>query len=212
MSCTTNILCDIYFLYSRPNIDWSVDEMHAYLEKNINHLIVVEGHNANKILKDSVLHNDLKLICKTQNVNIYEVEESILLCVAEEHELNYITSISDHLNSIINKVINVTTVSLLRSSDFKADKIPDDFIIKGINSKFNDIEPLKPPNFITGITAAIGTKRFMSNQSFSCYIMYIDIFDEITINKILKHLKRIGLNYNETVKIPSIQEKSNLYM
>lgn len=186
--------------------------MHKYIEKSINHLIVVEGRNANKILKDSVLHSDLKLICKTKNVEIYEVEESTLLCVAEENELNYITSISDHLNSIINKATNITTVSLLRSSDLKADKIPDDFIIKGINSKFDDIEPLKPPNFITGIIAAICTKRLMNDQSFSSYIMYIDIFDEITINKILKHLKRIGLKYNETVKIPSIQEKSNLYM
>lgn len=182
------------------------------MELNIKHLILIEGINANKLLKDSVLRSNPKLISKIGNVDIYKVDESTLLCIAEEKELNYVASISDHLNLCISNAKDITIVSLQRISDFKADKIPDDCIIKGINSKFNDVVPLRSPNFITGISAAIGTKRLLNSQSFSCYVIYIDIFDEITINKILNHLKRIGLRYDESVKIQSIQEKSNLYM
>ncbi|XP_070499875.1 uncharacterized protein [Chironomus tepperi] len=198
--------------FNQPDIVWCIDECQRNIEKNIDHFIVVEGENAKNLLKDSVLHSNLKLICKIRNVDIFEVEEATMLCVAEEQELNYVASISDLLNTFINKANNVTIVSLQRASDLKADKIPDDCCIKGINSKFNDVEALKPPNFITGIGSAVSTKRLLSDQSFSCYIIYIDIYDEITINKILNHLNRIGLKYNECAKIRSFQEKSNLYM
>ena len=199
-------------LHFRPEIVWSIDEHQWNLEKIIDHFVVVEGVNAKKLLKDTVLHGNPKLICKIRKVEIYEVEESTLLCVAEEQDLNYVSSISDLLNTFINKANTATIISLQRTSDFKADRIPDGCIIRGINSKFDDVEHLKPPNFVTGVGGAVSSKRLMNSQAFSCYIIYIDIFDKITVGKILNHLKRIGLKYDENAKIQAIQENSNLYM
>lgn len=195
----------------RPQIKWEFNESQI---ENVEHLILVEGRNAHKLIQNALdLKKDSKLVCSIRNVQVFELKDkTTFLCIAEEQDLNYSASISDYLEIFSKRAKEVTLVSLQSLAEFKSDKLPEDCIIKGINSKFDDIEPLAAPNFITGINAGVCTSRFLLNASFSCYVVYVDFYDEISIRKILYHIKRIGLNFDENVKIKPLNQNSNLYM
>lgn len=199
--------------FCRPEIKWQINPSDQKEQPDVNHFILIEGVNAHKLLKDTVLRDkNIQHICSIRNVKLYEMDKATILCVAEEHDLNYFATITDLIEKWIKGAKEVSLVSLQRLSDFKSDVLPDDCIVRAVNSKFDDIENLNAPNFITGLAAGISTKRLIFDSTFSCYAVYVDLFDEISIKRILGLLKRLDLTYDETINIKAMHQKSYLYM
>ncbi|KAG5680393.1 hypothetical protein PVAND_009902 [Polypedilum vanderplanki] len=176
----------------------------------INRLIVIEGINAKKIIETYVAKN-IQPLCTSKSMQIYNIDNDVL-CVAEEQDLNYYSSMTKFIEEfqIVSK--DVILVSLQSLSEFKNDSKPENCLIRGINSKFNDIPALSSPNFISGVAAGVASNSIMHEKKFACYIIYVDIYDEESIKFILNHLQRVNLPFDDTVKIRALHHKSDLYM
>lgn len=137
---------------------------------------------------------------------------STVVCVVEEKDLNYFATITELLEPWIHAAETCSIVSLQSSSELKSEELPESCTIRGINSKFSDIAPLEAPNFITGVGAGVGTSRKMNSLSFSCYVIYIDLYDVFAIRAILSILKRLELPVDDSVVVKPLHHKSDLYM
>ena len=144
-------------------------------------------------------------------VEIFELKNSTV-CVVEEKDLNYFATITELLEPWIKASENCTIVSLQSSSDYKGEDIPESFFIRSLNSQFKDVQALEAPNFITGVGAGVGTFRKINNLPFSCYVVYIDLYDVFSIKAVLNLLKRLELPHDESVTIKPLHHKSDLYM
>lgn len=169
------------------------------------------------MLKTSITQNEA--ICSLKNkASVYEIGNDIVLCVIdEEKDLNYFSTLTELIDSnFLQEVKECVLISLQPLSEFKAERKPESLIIRSImqsKNVFNDIQALETPNFISGVSAGIATKLSMNkNFPFSCFAIFVDIFDEISIKKILTFLKRFGISYDESVKIKALHHKSDLYM
>lgn len=134
------------------------------------------------------------------------------ICVSEEKDLNYFASITELLKPWIELAEKCSIISLQSLSDFKTDELPESCTIRSINSEFTDIPSLEVPNFITGVAAGVGSLRKLMSLSFSCYIVYIDLYDVFSIRTILDQLKRIGVAYDKSINLRPLHHKSDLYM
>lgn len=180
--------------------------------ENIKNLIIIEGTNALNVVQPSVL----KKMTPVARIDGHKVEifqlENLTVCIVEEKDLNYFATITELLETWITVAENCTIVSLQSFSEYKAEEIPESCFVRAINSQFNDIRSLEVPNFITGVGAGVGTFRKISELTFSCYIVYIDLFDVFSIRIVLNLLKRLELPYDESVTLKPLHHKSDLYM
>jgi hypothetical protein len=211
------VQCHVYkkpSLFSRPEWKWTDAEKggSSSIPSDINRFIIVEGTNANKILTTYVITKNKQPLCTSRNTSVFELENRDYLCVAEEQDLSYYAMITELLSEFQKSAKECIIISLQPSSEYRTDKIPDGCIIRGINSALADIPQLLAPNFITGIGAGVASKRAMYGQTFVCYVLHVDIYDQQTVKTVLQHTKKIGLCYDETIRIKPLHHKSDLYM
>jgi hypothetical protein len=196
----------------RPEWKWNNEEGKTAIDGKIKNLLIFEGANALNVINPSIL----KKKCPAAKLEGHKVEvflvEDFTICVVEEKDLNYFATITELLEPWIAKAENCTIVSLQSLSEFKAENLQESCVVRAINSQLKDIPRLEAPNFITGVGAGVGTFRKLNNQPFSCYIVYIDLFDVFSIKLILNLLKRLNLSYDETVTLRPLHHKSDLYM
>jgi hypothetical protein len=148
------------------------------------------------------------------NVDVFVVgDNEFTICVAEEKDLNYFSTITELLQPLIKSAESCTIMSLQSTTEYRASQQqPESCFIRSIASKFSDITPLEVPNFITGTGAGVATFRKLLDLQFSCFVVYIDIYDVIAIRTVLELLKRIGAPHDETIPLKPLNHKSNLYM
>lgn len=144
-------------------------------------------------------------------MEIYKLNNTVL-CIAEENDLNYFSSITELLSDFIKVSTECSIISLQRIMDFKAIQMPKSCHVTSYNSKFSDIPALESPNFFSGISAGVATRRHLINLPYSCYTVYVDIYDVVSLKIILELLKRIGLSYDEKISLRALHHKSDLYM
>lgn len=126
--------------------------------------------------------------------------------------MNYFATITELLEPWIKAAEKCTIISLQSTSEYKAEDVPESCFIRAINSQFKDLKSLDPPNFITGVGAGVGTFRKLNDLQFACYIVYIDLYDVLSIRTVLNLLKRLQLPHDESIKLKSLHHKSDLYM
>lgn len=195
----------------RPVWKFNSEDGKPPVEK-IKNFVVVEGTNALNVIQPSILKKTSPVAkLDGHKVELFEIE-NFTICVVEEKDLNYFATISELLEPWTSKAENFTVVSLQSASEYKAEEVPESCIVRSINSKFTDIAQLEVPNFITGVGAGTATLRKMNDLTFSCYIIYIDLYDVFSVKTVLSLLKRLGLPHDESVTLRPLQHKSNLYM
>jgi hypothetical protein len=176
--------------------------------------IIVDGLKSLNVLQPSILKKISPVASLIDHkVEVFKIDNDTILCAVEEINLNYFATITELLEPLIMNAENCKILSLQSASEFKSHEVPETCLIRSIGkSVFDDIKQLEVPNFITGVGAGIGTYRKIQNLPFSCFVVYIDIFDIVAIETILKFLKRLGINYDESVKLRPLHLKSDLYM
>lgn len=197
------------FINYSPQWKWTGEVMKAI--PKYERLIVFEGINSLKILQTYVLKN-CRPLCSSRSLKLFELENNELVCAAEEQDVNYYSSMAELLNEFQKSAKECLIISLQSSSEYKTEERVQECTIRGINSKFNDIPSLQAPNFLTGIAAGVVSQRIMDKSPFSAHVIYVDFYDEQAIKVILNHLKRINLQFDESVKIKPLHHKSDLYM
>lgn len=196
----------------RPVWMWSSEDGKPPVDVKIQNLIVVDGTNALNIVNPSILKSKAPFAkLDGHKVELFQIEDFVV-CVVEEKDLNYFATITELLEPWIKAAVHCSIVSLQSCSEFKSEEIPESSIIRSINSNFSDIPRLEVPNFITGAGAGIGTMRQMLDLPFSCYIIYIDLYDVFSIRLVLNLLKRLQLPHDESVPLKPLHQKSDLYM
>lgn len=181
-------------------------------DDKIQNFFIIEGTNALNVVNPSILKNASPIAkLDGHKVEIFKLEDATV-CIVEEKDLNYFATITELLEPWIKAAKNCTIVSLQSLSDYKSEDIPETCIIRSLNSQLKEFATLEAPNFITGAGAGIGTLRKIHDLPFSCYIVYVDLFDVIAIRTILKLLKRLDLPFDESVPLKPLHHKSDLYM
>lgn len=146
-------------------------------------------------------------------VEVFKLEQDLILCVVEENNLNYFSTITELLEPWITKAETCTVLSLQSISEFKSETSPESSVIRSIGkSQLKDVKVLEVPNFITGIAAGVGTFRMINELSCSCFVIYVDILDIVAMQTILKFLQRFGVSHDESAKLRPLHLKSDLYM
>jgi len=195
-----------------PTLKWHNEDNKASYPANVEHFVIVEGTKAVDVINPSLLKNSAPIAEVAQHkVSIYELP-GFTLCVSEEKDLNYFASITDLLKPWLDKAKLCSIISMQSISEYKTDADLDYCTIRSINSQFKDIPKLEVPNFITGVSAGVGTLRKVLELPFSCYVVYVDLLDVFTIKGVLNLLKRIGLVGDESVTVKGLHHKSDLYM
>lgn len=186
----------------------------VFPSKQFKNLVIVDGLKALDVLQPSVLKKVSPIASlKGHKVEIFNIDDGTMLCVVEELNLNYFATITELLEPWIMHAENCYIISLQSASEYKSDTAPETCLIRSIGkSDFDDVQKLEVPNFIAGVGAGVGTFRKIQNLPFSCFIIYIDIYDTVAIETILKFLKRVNVNYDESVKLRPLHLKSDLYM
>lgn len=180
--------------------------------QNIKNFIIIEGTNALNVAYPSVLKKTTPIAkLDGHKVEIFQLED-FTVAVVEEKDLNYFATITELLEPWIKAAENCTIVSLQSTSEYKAEDVPESCFVRSINSRFADVQSLDAPNFITGVGAGVGTLRKIDNLPFSCYVVYIDLYDVLSIRTVLNLLKRLGLPHDESATIKPLHHKSDLYM
>lgn len=200
-----------YFLCFRPVWKWNEEGGAGKIPAKIQNFALIEGNNAMNVVNPVILKN-LSPIAKLagHKVEIFQ-KDNFIICIAEEKDLNYFATITELLEPWIQAAENCTIVSLQSISEYKIDEVPESCIIRSING-FADVPPLEVPNFITGVSAGVGTMRKLKDLPFSCFIVYVDIYDVFTIKTVVNLLKRLQLPVDDTVAIKPLHQKSDLYM
>lgn len=200
------------FLYFRPSWKYRSEDGKPLPDGSIKSFVIIEGTNALNVVYPSILKNHIPVaILDGHKAEIFQFG-CTTVCIVEEKDLNYFATITELLEPWIQSAETCSIVSLQSSSEYKADDLPETCTIRGINSKLSDIAPLEAPNFITGVAAGVGTSRKMSNLPFSCYVIYIDLYDVFAIRAILGVLKRLDLSVDDSVIVKPLHHKSDLYM
>lgn len=176
--------------------------------------IIVDGMKALDILQPAVLKKTPPVASLDgHKVEIFKLDDDLILCAIEENNLNYFATITELLEPWITKADKCMVLSLQSISEFKSENLPESCVIRSIGkSHLNDVQLLEVPNFITGVAAGVGTFRKINELPFSCFVIYVDILDIVAIQTILKFLQRLGVNYDKTVKLHPLHLKSDLYM
>lgn len=181
--------------------------------KKLKNLVVLEGVNVRQLINVPVLKNKSPL-CQIDSlkISLFDLpEHETVLITSEEKDLNYFTTATGLLQKWIELAENVIGFTILPKAEFKGLKSVDPCFMRAINSKFVDVKPLEPPNFITGLVAGVASYRKFKNMPFSCYIFYQENFDMITIKEILMFMEKLELPYDENARIRSLNQESNLY-
>lgn len=196
----------------RPSWKWNNEDGSEKIPDKIQNFIVIEGNNALNLVHPSLLKKTSPLAkLDGHKVEIFQIND-FTICIVEEKDLNYFATITELLEPWIKAAENCSIVSLQSLSEYKAEDVEETCIIRSISSKFSDIPPLEVPNFITGTSAGIGTFRQLHNLPFSCFIVYIDLFDVFSIKVVLNLLKRLQLPVDESITLRPLHHKSDLYM
>lgn len=195
-----------------PKLKWMDDKV--TLPKELRNFVVVEGVNALNIINCPILNSKSSFVeILNHKVSLYEFpEQKLVICVAEEKDLNYFSVITELLKPWIESAESVNLVSIQSLSEYKHKDQQEGCLIRGIKSNFKDIPALEVPNFITGLSAGIASYSKFKHLSYSVYIAYVDIFDIFSVKAILELLKKLELPYNENVKVRALHQKSDLYM
>ena len=195
-----------------PELKWMNDKV--TMPKDVKNFVVVEGINALNIINCPILNSKSSIVeILNHKVSLYEFpEQKLIICVAEEKDLNYFSVITELLKPWIEIAENVNCVSIQSLSEYKHKDQQEGCLIRGIKSNLKDVPALEVPNFITGLSAGIASYRKFKNLSYSVYIAYVDIFDIFSVKAILELLKKLELPYNENVKVRALHQKSDLYM
>lgn len=180
----------------------------------IKNLYVVEGNKALNIINQPVLKKKSP-ICQVDhlNISIYKLAEDSYLILSEEKDLNYFASATQLLDKWISAAENVIALSIQSKFEFKGPKTEEVCFFRAVNSKLPEVEELEVPNFVTGLSGGICSYRKFKKQSeFSCYVFYTETFDAIAIKKFLGVAAELGLPYDQSVQIRSLnQQNGNLY-
>lgn len=181
-------------------------------EESVQNFIVIEGTNALNVINPSILKNKSPIAkLDGHKVEIFKVGD-FTICTVEEKDLNYFATITELLEPWISAADTCTIVSLHSISEYKAEHCPESCFVRSINSKLGAYPPLEVPNFITGVGAGVGTSRKLSDRPFSCFVVYVDIYDVFSIRTILNLLKHLELPCDENVAVKALHQKSDLYM
>lgn len=197
-------------MYFRPSWKWCNEHGKPDVPETVKHFVIIEGHNAMNVLKQSILIASPIAQLPNHKVEVFLVGEFVI-CVCEEKNLNYFATITELLEPWTKAAENCTIVSLQSLTEFKTDTAPESGLIRAINSKFSDIPALETPNFITGAGAGVGTMRKINNMPFSVYIAYIEIYDITAVKTILGLLTRLGLPSNEGALLRPLHYTGDLY-
>ncbi|GAB0099251.1 Proteasome assembly chaperone 1 [Sergentomyia squamirostris] len=203
--------------YKQP--EWNADDRDVICPENLKSFIVVEGQKAEELMKLLVL-GDVKpfLSLKTGYVSLYHLPETkTMICTSEEKNLNYYGPITEVLSRFIDKTPEVVGISIQPSSLHKGQKDGDSdkvSFIRGLNSPFSEIYPLKEPNFITGVSAGVASWRKFHDLTCFCFAVYVEAlrFDSQTIEPLVGILKKFGVQCKEGQNINIKAAESNLYM
>lgn len=194
----------------RPIWLWNIED--GKPEESIQNFIIIEGHNALNVINPSILKNKSPIAkLDGHKVEIFKVGD-FTICTVEEKDLNYFATITELLEPWTSVADTCTIVSLQSISDYKAEHCPESCFVRSINSKIGDFPPLEVPNFITGVGAGVGTSRKINDRTFSCFVVYVDIYDVLAIRTILNLLKHLELPHDESVVLKALHQKSDLYM
>jgi len=198
--------------FKRPAWIYCNEEGKQPAVNHVKDFIVIEGLNALNVVYPSVLKKTTPIAkLDGHKVEIFQLE-NFTVCVVEEKDLNYFATITELLEPWIKSAENCTIVSLQSVTEYKAAEVPESCFIRAINSQFKDVPSLDAPNFITGVGAGVGTFRKINDLPFSCYIVYIDLYDVFSIRTVLDLLKRLQLPHDDSVTIKPLHHKSDLYM
>ncbi|CAO1405874.1 unnamed protein product [Diamesa serratosioi] len=195
-----------------PELKWMNDKVTT--PKDLKNFVIVEGVNALNIINCPILNSKSSIVeILNHKVSLYEFsEQKLIICVAEEKDLNYFGVITELLKPWIEIAENVNCISIQSLSEYKHKDQQEGCLIRGIKSNLKDVPELEVPNFITGLSAGIASYRKFKSLSYSVYVAYVDIFDIFSVKAILDLLKKLKLPYNENVKIRALHQKSDLYM
>lgn len=97
-------------------------------------------------------------LCKLDkhNVAIYELSESITICVVQEKDLHFFSSITEELIPFLvkckNRIVINFQAAVFHKDSNENDRETDTFF-RSINGHLEYVSDLKEPNFLTGVSA-----------------------------------------------------------
>jgi hypothetical protein len=204
--------CSKKKLYFRPSWNFTTEDGSKNIPKIIQNFVIIEGTNALNIIQPSILKKSIPIArlegCK---VEVFQLE-SVTICTVEENDWNYYATVTELLEPWIKAAEKCTIVSLQSAYKYKSEELPESCLIRSINSDLSDVKALEVPNFITGVSAGVGSFRKILDLPFSCYIVYADLFDVITIRTILDLLKRLKVPVDNSIALKPLHLKSDMYM
>jgi proteasome assembly chaperone 1 len=185
---------------------------------DVEQFVIFEGHQITDFVNTAILKGTTPLCQLTTGcVTVYNLPNTkIVVCVAEEKDLNNFGPITDMLLPWLDRARRVVGVSFQSSVSYKGlteVEMQATTFVRGLNSGLADVPEMLVPNLLTGVAAGAVSYRTFREQEVACYAVFMEsqIFDSVSTAPILKLIDDLKIPCDKVYNFRSIHN-SNLYL